>query len=126
ERSAAAEHGPLHLAAMLALQDGLTFLEGALASPQPQLHLGQAVCEIDADGDEGQATFGSPPQETVDLAAVKEQLPPPPGVVTSFHSLLVRWDVHVLEPDLPTVDPGERLRQGRPARAEGLHLRSRE
>ena len=60
--------------------------------------------------------------EPVDLAAVQQQLARTHRQVAARVPLLVRRDVHALEPDLAVADPGVRLAERRPATSQRLHL----
>src|SRR6266498_3697456 len=114
----------VHLATMLSLQGGLALLELALPSTQPHLHLGQAMREVHAERDERQSSLLGLSDEPLDLVPVQQQLPRTDGIVPTLLPLLVRWNVHPLEPHLAPLYPPVGLGQGAATAAERLHFRT--
>src|SRR6266705_3304563 len=75
-----------------------------LAASQPDLDLRAIACEVDAQRDERVALLPHLADEARDLLAVQEQLARAQRLVVHEVALLVRRDVHVLEPGLIAVD----------------------
>src|ERR671919_840320 len=112
-----------HLPAVLSFGDRLTLLELTFPSREAELQLGQTMCEVHAQWHERQSPFGGLADEALDLVAVQQQLARADGVVRAFvHRLLVRRDVHPLDPHLAVANAPVRLGERAPARAERFDL----
>src|SRR5204863_4839322 len=116
-------HRALHLPVVLPLQRGLAFLVLSLAPAQAELDLRDAVGEVDAHRDEREPLLLLLADQPLDLSAMQQQLPRAQRIVAALLALLVRRDVHVLEPQLAALDASVRLADRRAALPQGLDLR---
>src|SRR5205085_7195322 len=91
---------PLDLAGRLPPADRLALVVDVLPARECDLDLRPRapIGEVDAGGDEGEATLLGAADQALDLAAVKQQLARAFGIVVVPGSRPVRWDVH---PDQP-------------------------
>src|SRR5262249_37954674 len=103
-----ASERPLRLAAGVPLGEDPPLVVVALAPGQPDLDLGPAVLEVDAQRDEREALLLGAPVELVDLLVVQQQLAPADGVELT-PAERVRRDVHPVQPDLALLDPRVRV-----------------
>src|SRR6188474_2639610 len=116
--------GARHFAVGLATLDRLALVVGLLPLGEPQRDLRFSLEEVELQRHDGPAFALEGPDEPLDLASVEEELPGPHGLMVPAVSLFVGCDVHPLEPELPLLDLGPGLLDGRLPGPKRLDLRS--
>src|SRR5439155_21449198 len=104
-RAAASGAGRLvHLATNLPLAESGALVVELFASRQPELDLGPAILEIEAERNQSKSLFADPSAEAIDLPLMKEELPIPLGIVVGVRAVAVGVDVAAEEPAFPVSD----------------------
>ncbi|MPN18530.1 hypothetical protein SDC9_165890 [bioreactor metagenome] len=106
-------HFAFDVALHVAGGDGLPLVPLALAGRHRDLHLREAIAEVDRQRHQGAAGVGDLAFQFVYLGSVEQQLAVALGCMVVERAELVLGNVRVTQPDLAVVDRGERVRQGR-------------
>src|SRR4030095_3860752 len=88
-------HGLMSLAVLFPFFDGLPLVVEFFALSQTQLHLGAAVLEIKADGDQGQALLHRFANQLFDLLAMEQKFSRAQGLVVEGPRVGIGADVAV-------------------------------
>jgi hypothetical protein len=100
-------HGPLHVAFLISLRDGLAFIVLALAARQGHLHLGQPpVIEINPQGNKGEAPLIQFGPNLGDFGSVKQKFSLARGFVVVYAGLFVLGDFGPDQPAFTALDLG--------------------
>ena len=117
-------HGPVHIPLGVPHRRGLPFVMELFALAEPQLHLYQAVLEIDGQWDQRGAVLLDLGLELPDLPLVHQQAAGAHRVTVEDVPVLVRADVHPPEDELPIFHGAEGVFEVELSGADGLDLRA--
>src|ERR1039457_217761 len=109
---------PVHFPGRITFGQVLALVVGPLTAGETEFHLDVPIPEVQRKRDQGQTLLGDLAGQAVNLLAMQQELPDPPGRVVGPGAPDVLRDVHVVQPHLVAGDLREPVRQRRTALAQ--------